>query len=177
MLMKCDPNPEVIKHLSHIIRECFAQWKNLPKGNCTEIDFNKQPLPGESDVDSGSFLNNYPTIHLNPFKRKEKFERLTEFLKINDPLIKDYQHSNAIVYAPMTCMRWHTNSSFVGLRTYYTFTNGKGIFRYIDENGNVIDDHDNKGWTVRKFQVTRNPGFWHTVWTEQTRFSFGFMSQ
>ena len=83
---------------------------------------------------------------------------------------------NAVVYSPMSGMYWHTNADCVGLRTYYTFSLDKAVFKYRDpKSGAIIEDWDDIGWTAREFQVSSEDPLWHCVWTSGRRFSFGFV--
>lgn len=81
------------------------------------------------------------------------------------------QLTNSIVYKPNTLMKWHTNSDNKGIRRYYTYTNGSAWFAYQDENGKIVYDQDNKGWTIREFETP----VWHSIFTENIRFSFGML--
>jgi hypothetical protein len=85
--------------------------------------------------------------------------------------------TNAIVYGPQSIMDWHTNSNNIGYRTYYTFTNRKAVFRYVDPSTKcIVNNYDNIGWTVRRFKIDKKNLLWHSIWTEGIRFSFGFNS-
>lgn len=83
------------------------------------------------------------------------------------------QCTNAILYPPMSIMSWHTNLDMPGLRTYYTYTEGRAIFRYY-LNGEYYEDEDNIGWTARQFVIDPEKPLWHTIWTEKPRYAFGF---
>lgn len=83
--------------------------------------------------------------------------------------------TNAMVYGPMSCMYWHTNSDLPGIRTYYTLSLDKSVFKYKDvDTGEIKEDWDDYGWTAREFEVTETNPMWHSVWTAGRRFSFGF---
>lgn len=86
--------------------------------------------------------------------------------------------TNAMVYGPMSCMFWHTNSDLIGTRTYYTLSLDKAVFKYKDtKTGEIKEDWDDYGWTAREFEVTEANPLWHSVWTAGRRFSFGFIRQ
>ena len=74
-------------------------------------------------------------------------------------------------------MSWHTNSNTPGRRVYITYSQeaNKNIFKYIDD-GKVIEDFDEEGWTVREFIVGDTPDtlFWHAVDAVIPRISMGF---
>jgi hypothetical protein len=75
-------------------------------------------------------------------------------------------------------MSWHTNSDIPSRRLYVTYADEdkKSFFRYEDENGQIITDYDNKGITIREFD-NRDRLFWHCVYSECNRYSFGFRIQ
>jgi hypothetical protein len=81
--------------------------------------------------------------------------------------------TNAILYPPMSIMSWHTNSDMPGIRTYYTYTEGRAIFRYYLD-GKYYEDEDDIGWTARQFKIDPKAPLWHTIWTEKPRYAFGF---
>jgi hypothetical protein len=83
------------------------------------------------------------------------------------------QCTNAILYPAMSIMAWHTNADMPGIRTYYTYTEGRAIFRYYLD-GEYHEDEDNIGWTARQFIIDPKAPLWHTVWTEKPRYAFGF---
>lgn len=85
--------------------------------------------------------------------------------------------TNAIVYPAGSIMGWHTNSDNPGVRRYYTWSEeGGAVFRYIDPvTGERHDSIDPPGWVCREFTVTRDPLFWHTVWTPVERWAYGVM--
>ena len=73
-------------------------------------------------------------------------------------------------------MGWHTNSNNACKRLYITYVEeaGKSFFRYLKDD-KVITDYDDKGFTVRMFDVAaQEPYFWHCVGSEIDRLSFGF---
>ena len=78
-------------------------------------------------------------------------------------------------YPPTGYMGWHTNSNFPCQRLYLTYTKelNKSFFRY-KKDSKIFTDYDDKGLTVRLFDVKENPLFWHCVGSETDRLSFGF---
>lgn len=85
--------------------------------------------------------------------------------------------TNAIVYPPGSILHWHTNANDPGIRTYYTFSLGRGVFRYKEPGKRkIVNSEDNIGWTCRRFEVNPQKPLWHTVWAESVRFAFGFNS-
>ena len=72
---------------------------------------------------------------------------------------------------------WHTNHDQPNTkRLYITYASEdkKSFFRYL-ENGEIITCYDNKGITIREFNIPRPPNFfWHCVGSKCNRYSFGF---
>jgi hypothetical protein len=86
------------------------------------------------------------------------------------------QVSGYFHYPDTGFMSWHTNSDIPCKRLYITWSKegGKSFFRYF-ENGKVITDYDDKGITIRMFNITDKPPYlWHCVGSETDRLSFGF---
>ena len=79
---------------------------------------------------------------------------------------------------PGSYMGWHTNINTPTMRTYASYCpkeEGKSFFRYQDpETKEIITSHDPKGWCVRRFTVTEENPLWHCVYSDTSRFSFGF---
>ena len=77
-------------------------------------------------------------------------------------------------------MGWHTNGNMPGVRVYlaYSPVDHGSYFKYVDRSTNtVITDWDDKGWTVRAFEVSQYPYdfFWHCVGAPNApRISFGY---
>ena len=74
-------------------------------------------------------------------------------------------------------MGWHTNSDTPGKRVYlnYSFEDKKSFFRYIDEDGQMKTSWDQKGFTMRVFDIgDTHDRLWHSVYSETDRLSFGF---
>ena len=91
--------------------------------------------------------------------------------------------SGNFLYPKGGYMGWHTNSNVPGMRVYVTYSpieNGS-YFKYVDVIDGVptvITDWDNKGLTVRAFDVKQEPKyyFWHCVGSPNApRISFGYL--
>lgn len=78
-------------------------------------------------------------------------------------------------YCPKGFMGWHTNSNQPGGRLYATFCKegGKSFFRYR-QDGKVITEMEQEGWNFRGFEVSKNTPYWHCVYSDTDRYSFGF---
>lgn len=84
--------------------------------------------------------------------------------------------SGHFLYPPGGFMGWHTNSDFPSLRVYITYvkeTNKSG-FKYVNDNGNIITDLDDNTITIREFLIDTATPFWHCVYSDTMRYSFGF---
>ena len=86
--------------------------------------------------------------------------------------------SGQFYYPPTGYMGWHTNAASPCERFYITWASEdkKSFFRYYDyENDEIITDYDDKGITVRQFNIPdRAPHLWHCVGSECDRLSIGF---
>lgn len=73
-------------------------------------------------------------------------------------------------------MGWHTNSDAPFERLYLVYsTTGESWFKYYcDKSKKVVSVKDKKGWNVYSFHTPKDPLFWHCVYTECDRYSFGF---
>lgn len=161
---KVPVEPEVKHILTSIIKDTKRNWQGLKSYTNTKEEFLNTPVPNENKfyyTGEHIFLS-LPIDIIKP--------RLLKVQKI----IGADSLTNWSVYPPNSIMGWHTNSDDPGIRSYYTFSLNESIFRYVDKNGNIIDDYDNKGWTVRRFEVGSENLLWHTIWSEGIRFAFGF---
>jgi hypothetical protein len=80
-------------------------------------------------------------------------------------------------YPPGSAMGWHTNSDSPGWRLYVSHARepGRSGLRYLHpETGEVVTCLDRE-WDVRLFWIPREPAFWHAVFSETDRFSFGYL--
>lgn len=166
MVQILDPNKQVCQLLEYIISRYAKNIQFNEYKKDTEEEFYSIPLPEKEVIKN----TNKGIYHFND-------PQVPVILKHCVKLINAYECTNAIVYGPQSTMEWHTNSNNIGYRTYYTYTIGKGIFRYKDpKSGEFINSYDNAGWTVRKFKIDREEPLWHTIWAEKLRFAFGFNS-
>ena len=86
--------------------------------------------------------------------------------------------SGNFIYPPTGYMGWHTNYKVPCKRLYITYAteDKKSFFRYIDPlTKEVVTDYDDKGITMRLFQVrSKPPYFWHCIGSDCVRISLGF---
>lgn len=88
-----------------------------------------------------------------------------------DPVV-----SGHFYYPPGGYMSWHTNSDQPYKRVYVTFADkpGKSFFRY-KHGGEIVTEWDKEGVNIRVFEATdKEPLFWHCVFSDCNRVSFGF---
>lgn len=80
-------------------------------------------------------------------------------------------------YPPGGYMGWHTNSRVPGWRLYVTRTDepGQSFFRYLDPDDEEIRTSLDSQWNFRLFRIRSDEPFWHAVYSDTNRFSFGFM--
>ena len=149
-----------------LFKEWADKWKNgQPSSYVTKEEFLNEEAPLElKDVTAQSSGSDNIRV------RDENFESLQEELGFEEG-------RNAIWYYPNVTMPWHTNSNHPGVRTYYVFAEGEGIFRWRHpETGEYHNSYDIPGkWVKRVFEVP-NDGtlLWHAVWSGDWRLSIGF---
>jgi len=84
--------------------------------------------------------------------------------------------SGHFLYAPGGFMGWHTNSEVPGWRLYVNHAEeaGRSFLRYRDpESGAVVTSWDAE-WSFRLFRIDAGRPFWHAVYAETCRYSFGY---
>lgn len=104
-------------------------------------------------------------------------------IKLREEVSKHFRQyhvrqSNEIIYpSDGGFMGWHTNWDSPATRLYLSYVDesDKSFFRYVDPiTQEIVTSYDKKGWTARLFKVTRDPLFWHCVYSETPRISIGF---
>lgn len=86
------------------------------------------------------------------------------------------QVSGHFLYAPGAFMGWHTNSEVPGWRLYVNHAEepGRSFLRYRDfESGAVVTSWDQE-WSFRLFRIDVRRPFWHAVYSDTCRYSFGY---
>ena len=85
-------------------------------------------------------------------------------------------NSGHFFYPTNAFMSWHTNSKLPGWRFYINYAEepGKSFFRYRDpQTGEIVTSTDRK-WNFRLFWIDDEELFWHAVYSETPRYSFGY---
>ena len=139
------------------LMELYGQEKSLDKNNTKNVNVIK-----DGEISGRRFINDVAKIRLM-LKDKYKGEVVV---------------SGQFYYPPTGYMGWHTNAASPCERFYITWASEdkKSFFRYYDyENDEIITDYDDKGITVRQFNIPdRAPHLWHCVGSECDRLSIGF---
>lgn len=83
--------------------------------------------------------------------------------------------SGHFLYPPGGYMSWHTNSDMPCERLYIAVVDeiNRSCFKYI-ENYRIVEDWDDNEIVVRKFSCSEQTPFWHAVYSECNRYSFGY---
>lgn len=158
--------PEDEAFFRALARDTEPFWAGARSMDETKADFDAQVIPSEDrPVADRHFrlLSRLPSVRaaLKSFGDSKGFT----------------ENTNAMVYNPLSFMRWHTNSDNPGRRHYFTYTEGDAIFRWKHpDTGEIFDERDFPGWTYRTFVVSGKRPLWHTIWTQKVRLSFGFNS-
>ena len=85
-------------------------------------------------------------------------------------------NSGHFLYPPGGFMSWHTNSKSAGWRLYINYAEepGKSFFRYRDPKTEKVVTSWDKKWNFRLFKIDPKKPFWHAVYSETNRYSFGY---
>jgi hypothetical protein len=164
MELKVKPNMLVIKELEKVINK-----------HKHSIVFTEQPV--NTFAEFSAAVKPTKDTPLVPADRNYRITDLKDSsLQKAIELLGADKCTNAFIYPPNTILDWHTNSNDPGIRTYYTYSIKKSIFKYIDpDTGATVLDKDLIGaWTCRSFPIAVEKPIWHTVWSEGIRFAFGF---
>jgi len=165
---------KIIDNLKEIINDEKPYWSRAKDQRKFKVDkdvFLKNTQIPDHDVFTA---NNHNEISLDNYFFTESEKQLKLLAEVKD-ILGASSSTNAIMYYPKTAMKWHTNSNILGTRIYIVLNTKEGIFRYKDPfTGEIVDSYDNKGWTIRKFKISKDYKLWHTIWSEGRRFAFGF---
>jgi hypothetical protein len=145
-------------------------------------------LKGFEPVDIARRRNLLPDrgVVWKEFYQANYLKQKPEYDKVRDILIKTYGtpligSNRGMWYNPTNYMGWHTNCGTPGKRIYVVWSTGvkSSFFRYYDKkNDEIIDDYDDKGLTIREFDVKSDELLWHAVGCiKNNRFSLGFKKE
>lgn len=83
--------------------------------------------------------------------------------------------SGHFLYPPGGYMSWHTNSDMPCERLYISVVDeiNRSCFKYI-ENYKLVEDWDDNKIVMRRFTCSEKDPFWHAVYSECNRYSFGY---
>ena len=72
---------------------------------------------------------------------------------------------------------WHTNNDKEGERVYLVWAaeDKKSFFRFQDpKTQKIVTNWDEKGWSLKRFSVSKERTLWHCVGSKTNRISIGF---
>ena len=174
-MIKMPPNQRLV-NLSKELDNVITTYKPLgkivgapdPEPKLSEQDL-LETIKNKQDVLIAPNVHMYYMEHL---KDETKLKQVAQALFPNSELISI---SGRFHYAPKGYMGWHTNSNMEGWRVYASRAeeDKKSFFRYF-KNNRVHTEWESKGWNFRAFQVIKGQPYWHCVYTDCDRYSFGF---
>lgn len=113
-------------------------------------------------IDESKFATDIPALH-----EVDRFLRLHDY----EPAPTDtLSQSGFFYYPPNGYMSWHTNEDMPYARMYIKYSvTGDSYFQYINEDGELVKDMDNKGWTIRLFEAGAEEYsiIWHSIYGGQ----------
>lgn len=175
MIKKIDLDSKIVGILENIVNETVLQ-RNIISPNITKEQFFNFKIPNYNQTKGVFEKKDGIDILSKTHVRYRDSKRYIDMVKGITSILNYDRCTNAKISPAMSVLNWHTNSDFPGTRIYYTYTEKEAIFRYRDPaTGEIIDDYDNFGWTVRQFEIPKDSLFWHAVWSEGTRYTFGFI--
>lgn len=156
--------------------------KNIPLINLYAWNKKEKPKSDGLNYVSEEYLNTInedvtigePAYLIN-FDELKLSDKLYSFVQQMFPEYKPIV-SGHFYYPKGGYMSWHTNSDKPEKRVYITYVDepNKSFFR-SSVNGKVTTDWDTNNINIRVFDVTdAKPYYWHCVYSECNRYSFGF---
>ena len=178
--------PQIREELLSIIEPAIRQIKNNINVNyvnnaATFIGAEALELKkklDESNIDQAGEETNMKDF--SPFLEHIKSPVENQIIEILKRIYsaKSVFMSGSFYYPDSGFMGWHTNCldpCKTVLYIVYADEDQKSFFRYEDEERKIITDYDDKGLTIRQFELKgEEPYFWHCVGSTCNRFSFGF---
>ena len=141
MLDVLQSDSRVAKVLGEIIKGSQRDWANEKAfREFTEQEFLERPIP----------IKDIPATFCGvPLQGHD------DALKECCDLLGAKKSTNSIYYPPKSMLPWHTNSDLIGVRTYYTFSMGGGIFRYLDpETNDFVNVQDKIGFSGSRVRIS-----------------------
>ena len=183
-----DTNKELCRLLERNYNDIKAHlmWQNDVKKTVKTIPEWKDEIDRDSLMKVYSrkhSLDKGRTRNLNHVEGDVGGQRLSNDVVKIRKILEDKYGGEVVVsgqfyYPPTGFMGWHTNCDAPCERFYITWASEdkKSFFRYYDyEKDEIITDYDDKGLTVRQFNIPdRPPHLWHCVGSECDRLSIGF---
>jgi hypothetical protein len=157
----------VDKVLAHLLEKTIASFKK------DKILGEPDPNPRitEADLDTRKDVpwNRHMYVYHCPYENIDDIQEAAKGL-----ISGNVKLTGRFYYPPGGFMGWHTNSNDLGFRIYATFCKegGKSFFRYLD--GVIRTEYEEAGWNFRLFEIRRDKLYWHCVYSDTDRFSFGF---
>lgn len=173
-MIKLPINNKLLK-LSNVLDKIIEEY--TPPGRIMG-SFDENPKLSEEDLKE--IIKNKKDVVVAPdvyayFINKKNHE--DELWKVSKDLFPNSNLasiSGRFHYPAKGFMGWHTNSNMEGCRVYATRSKekGKSFFRYFSD-GKMVTEWEEAGWNFRAFQVIKNKPYWHCVYSDTDRFSFG----
>jgi hypothetical protein len=160
--------------------ECDRILKYKPSCNISRSEIS--PIPPTSEEYLFNAMKNPKlydiSVHKNlidfsPLKSSEKFLHIIDEYFPNCSITS----TGSFLYEPYGYMGWHTNADLPYKTIYLTYVSetNKSFFRYYDLNKKeIVTDYDEETLNIRIFDLCDKNLFWHCVYSECNRFSFGF---
>lgn len=134
-------------------------------------------------------ISNCVVINGSAFPESYSSEKIEQLRKEVDEVMSDrikktfyesqslrISNSGHFLYPSGGFMGWHTNREAPGWRLYINYCEepGKSFFRYRNPETGQIHTLWDDVWNFRLFKIDPNQLFWHTVYSETKRYSFGY---
>lgn len=179
-MIKLEPNPRLTPRLNLLSSVLDNVIKNYQPPGRQVGQPEENPAINEHDLvaimKKGESIAVAPNVFTYYIENKNDNELKVAAQKVfpNSPLASV---SGKFHYPKNGFMGWHHNGNFPGFRMYATRAeeDNKSFFRYRDiRTGKVITEWEKKGWNFRAFKVEPKQHYWHCVYADCDRYSFGF---
>ena len=163
----------------------YSEFEQKLYQNLSKIDYEKPSILDlktaheSTSYDSWLHIKNQEVFvakqkNLIDFKSQDLNRNLIRFLIEMFPGYA-IMPSGHFLYPPGGYMSWHTNSDMPCERLYIAVVDhpNRSCFKYIN-NYQLVEDWDNDLIVIRKFTCGEHVPFWHAVYSECNRYSFGY---